>query len=350
MSRGVKTVICGAAVALLCAASPLASADATSVGSLLSLRSVQWATQTASARLEVVPSHGIVGLGYLQSASDPAPSHIAFHVANGFTLIADANGAAAGTLIGSDVILVGTRPAQPLTGVLTVEDRGAFAPEGSSCSGTSTHDAVWAASFPSPTGVRKIPIFVDGRTFTICPDAARLGGTPTAIAFQLGLVGNSGLNRSLITAPATPGRFVWTATVTRPGLPDVEIRSIVDLPQRASFRAKVVSGSIRISGRVTANRRGSSHVRIRAVVTNRRRRGFDLYGRTRADGRFTLIHRLGRGTFFVRANSYPEQRDVTASECAAPSSAADGCVSATEMILGLQATPGAIRVRSSGSR
>jgi len=29
---------------------------------------------------------------------------------------------------------------------------------------------------------RKIPIFVAGRTFMICPDAARLGGTPTALA------------------------------------------------------------------------------------------------------------------------------------------------------------------------
>jgi len=350
MSRAVKSLICGAALALLCAASSVAAADATSVGSMLSSAAVQRPTQTASTRLEVVPSHGVVGLGYNQSASDPAPSRIAFHVPDGFALTPDANGAATGSVIGSDVIVIGTRPAQPLPGVLTLEDRLAFAAEGLTCTGTSTQDAVWAASFPSPTGAGKMPIFVAGRTFTICPDAARLGGRPTAIAFQLGLVSNSGLNRPLIIGPSTPGHFVWTATVTRPGLPDVEIRSIIDLPQRASFRAKVVSGSIRISGRVTANRRGSSHVRIRAVVTNRRGRDFALHRRTRADGRFRLIHRLGRGTFFVRVNSYAEQRDVTASGCAPPSSAPGGCVSATKMILGLQAAPGSIRVRSTGSR
>ena len=60
---------------------------------------------------------------------------------------------------------------------------------------------------------------------------------------------------------------------------------------------------------------------------------------------FTLSHRLGRGTFLVRVKSYPEQRDVTASECTA-----GGCASATEMILGLQAAPGTIHIRSAGRR
>jgi hypothetical protein len=32
-------------------------------------------------------------------------------------------------------------------------------------------------------------------------------------------------------------------------------------------------------------------------------RGFSIKGRSRADGRFTLSHRLGRGTFLVRVNS-----------------------------------------------
>jgi len=350
MLRGVKALIYGAGIALLCVASSPAAADATSVGSLLSLASVQRATQTAPTRLEVVPSHGVVGIGYGQSAGEPAPSRIAFHVPDGFTLTPDANGAATGSVIGSDVIVIGARPARTLTGVLTLEDRSALAAEGLSCAGTATPDAVWAASFPSPTGAAKTPIFVDGRTFTICPDASRLGGTPTAIAFQLGLLSNSGLNRSLVSGPSTPGHFVWSATVTRTGLPEVEIRSIIELPQRASFSAKDVRGRVRISGRVTANRRGIARVRIRAVVTNRRGSAFNVYGRTRADGRFALIHRLRRGTISVRVNSYPEQRDVTASGCTAPSSAGGGCVSATEMILGLQATPGAIRVRSSGSR
>jgi hypothetical protein len=85
-------------------------------------------------------------------------------------------------------------------------------------------------------------------------------------------------------------------------------------------------------------------VRLAAFVSGKGR-GFSIKGRSRADGRFTLGHRLGRGRFLVRVNSYPEQRDVTASECTA-----GGCASATEMILGLQAARGTIHVRSAGRR
>jgi hypothetical protein len=346
VTRGVKQLSSGALLAVICAITSGAASGATLIRSPLLLG----VSQPRSARLEVVPSDGVLGLGYMQAPTDRAPTRIDFHVPDGFAFTPDANGAATGSVVGSDVIAISTLPPeQPFTGVLTIEEPATFAAEGLACTGSSTHDAVWAASVPAPTGAFKIPIFVDGRTFTICTDAARLGGTPTAIAFQLGLVSNSGINRPLVRAPSAPGRFVWSATVTRAGLSDVEIRSIVDLPQRAIFTARVVPGTVRISGRVTANRRGIPHVRIHANVAKKRMGGFDLYGRTRADGRFTLIHRLGRGTFFVRVNSYPDQRDVTAGGCAAPSAAAGGCVSATKMILGLQAAPATIRVRSDGS-
>jgi hypothetical protein len=296
------------------------------------------------ALLEVVANHGVVGFGYDQSPDDPAPARIAVHVPDGFTFTPNPKGAPFGSVVGSDVFDLRADARQPLTGVLTIADPATFAAEGRACTGASNHDAVWAASVQGTTAAVQIPIFVDGRTFTICPDAARLAGTPIAIGLQLGLVSSSGIDRPLVSAPSIPGRFIWSATVTRPGLPDAELRSIVELPQRATFRAKAAHGSVRITGRVVADGQGVAGVRLDASVT-RSGRGFTITGYGQGDGRFTLSHRLGRGTFAVRVNSEPEQRDVTTDECAG-----GACTSATEMILGLRAAPGMIRVRSTGAR
>jgi hypothetical protein len=294
--------------------------------------------------LEVVASRGVVGFGYDQTPDDPAPARIAVHVPDGFIFTPNAKRAPIGSVVGSDVFYLRADTRGPLTGVLTIADPATFATEGKACTGASSHDAVWAASVQGPTAAMQIPIFVDGRTFAICPDPARLGGTPIAIGLQLGIVSNDGIDRPLVTAPSIPGRFIWSATVTRPGLSDAELRSIVELPQRATFRAKPVHGRVRITGRVVADGKGVGSVRLQASVAGEGRRFF-VMGHSRGDGRFTLSHRLGRGTFAVRVNSEPEARDVTANECAR-----GACISATAMILGLQAAPGTIRVHSTGAR
>jgi hypothetical protein len=301
-------------------------------------------TPSDAGLLEVAVNGGVVGVGYVQSPDEPAPARITVRVPDGFVFTPTANGYPIGSVVGFDVFDLAADPRQPLTGVLTIADPATFAAEGKACTGSSEHDAVWAASVPGATGSVSIPIFVDGRTFTLCPDPGRLGGTPIGIGLQLGLVGIRGINRPLVTAPPIPGRFIWSATVARTGQPDAELRNIVELPQRATFRAKAVHGRIRISGRVVADGRGIKNVRIQASVTGKGG-GFIIKGHSGADGRFTLTHHLGRGTFFARVNSDPEQRDVTASECAG-----GVCASATEMILGLQAAPGTIRVRSTGAR
>jgi hypothetical protein len=329
MSRIVTAVVSAALVVLVCAG-----------GSNASLR----VTSSVAASLEIVANRGVVGFGYDQSPDEMAPVRIAVHVPDGFTFTSSANGAPVGSVVGSDVFDIAADPRQPLTGVLTIADPASFAAEGKACTGLSLHDAVWAASVPGASGATSIAIFVDGRTFTICPDAARLGGTPIGIGLQLGLVPNRGIDRPLVTAPSSPGRFVWSATVSWPGRPGAELLNIVTLPQRATFRAKVVHGRVQIGGRVVADGHGLAHVQLAAFVSGEGR-GFIIKCRSRADGRFTLSHRLGRGTFLVRVNSYPEQRDVTASECTA-----GGCASATEMILGLRAAPGTMHVRSTGRR
>jgi hypothetical protein len=330
MSRRLRAVVSTALVVLACAGASNASLGASS---------------SVAASLEVVASRGVVGVGYDQSPDLPAPSRIAVEVPEGFGFTPDANGAPIGSVVGSDVFYSAADPRQPLTGVLTIADPASFAAEGKACTGSSAHDAVWAASAGAAgASAVSIPIFVDGRTLTMCPDARRLGGTTIGIGVQLGLVSNSGIDRPLVTAPSSPGRFVWRATVTWRGQSDAVLVNIVNLPQRAAFRAKVVHGNARISGRVVANGHGIANVRVAAFV-NGDGRHLISNGRSRADGRFTLTHRLGRGTFSVRVNSYSEQRDVTTSECAG-----GGCSSATEMILGLQAEPGTIRVRSTGRR
>jgi hypothetical protein len=232
-----------------------------------------------------------------------------------------------------------------VTPVLTMQEPTAFRSEGVACTGKDTHDAVWALVVGRPGGPVEIPIFVDGRSFAVCLDAARLGGTLRAMALQLGVVGGEA-NRPIVTGPSMRGSYVWSAIVSRPGMPDVEIRSILDVPQVARVTATVLRGRLRIAGRVTANGRGIAGVRVRAEVSTRHRIAFAVGGRTRGDGRFTLAHRLGRGRFVVRTVAYAAQRDVTAAGCAAPSSPAGGCVSATRVIPGMSATPAVIRIRS----
>lgn len=329
MLRAVTTGVSAALAVLVCAGGANASLHASS---------------SVAARIEVVARRGVVGFGYNQSPDSPVPARIAVRVPEAFTFTPSAKGAPIGSVVGSAVFDIAADPQQPRTGVLTIADPASFAAEGKACTGSSGQDAVWAASVPGATGALSIPIFVDGRTFTMCPDPGRLGGTPVAIAFQLGLVSNSGIDRPLVTAPSSPGRSIWSATVTWPGQADAQLINIVNLPQRATFRAKVIHGRVQISGRVVAHGQGIASARLAAFVTGGRR-GFIIHSQSRADGRFTLSHRLGRGRFSVRVNSYPEQRDVTADQCSGGS-----CASANEMILGLQAAPGTIHVRSPGPR
>jgi hypothetical protein len=325
MSGGFVTVASALVSALVCVGGSSASPEL---------------ARPVAVLLEVVAKHGVVGIGYEQSPDDPAAARIAVRVPDGFTFTPNANGAPVGSVVGSDLFDFRENARQPLTGVLTIADPATFAAEGKACTGASSHDAVWAASVQDPgLPTAQIPIFVDGRTFTICPDPARLGGTSIDIGLQLGLVSNGGIDRPLVTAPSIPGRFIWSATVTRLGLPDAELRNIVELPQGVTFHAKAMHGRVRITGRVVADERGVARVRLQASVTGKGR-GFTITGYSRADGRFTLSHRLGRGTFSVRVHTQPEQRDITADECAG-----GACTSAREMILGLRAAPGTIRVR-----
>jgi hypothetical protein len=287
-----------------------------------------------------------VNIGYQQVESDPAPSRITIHVPEAYGFTPDADAASPGTVIGSNLIQL-TPPVgeYPATGPLTMEDPTTFAGDGLACTGRTIEDAVWAAHMGSPGGVIAVPIFVDGRNVTVCPDATKLGGTMTLFGLELGLVGDA-VRHSLVTGPKERGRFVWSATVARAGASTIEVRSVVVLPQRAMFTAKVIGGRVRITGRVTANGRGVGGVRIQADAVKRRARGFEaaFYSRTRADGRFTIIHRIGRGTFYVRLQAYRD--DVTTSSCAGHSLAQGGCVSTTENGFGLEGTPATVRIHS----
>jgi hypothetical protein len=296
-------------------------------------------------QVPVLASPTAVGVAYQQFEGDPAPSRITIHVPDAYEFTPHADGVSPGTTIGFDDVQV-TPPFgdYPATGLITMEDAGTFADEAVACTGSAGHDAVWAAHIGSTTGVIAMPIFVDGHGFTFCPNASRLGGTPTLVSFQLGLLSSSGVAHSLLTGPKTRGSFVWSATVERAGMSSVEIRSIVDLPQRAMFTARLVRNAVRITGRVTANGRGIGGVRIEADAVKRRARGFDaaFHARTRSDGRFTIVHRIRRGTYYVRVRAYRD--DVTTNSCAGASSAAGGCVSTTRNGFGLEAKPAAIRI------
>jgi hypothetical protein len=302
-------------------------------------------------RLEIadgprVASPYSINMGYWQANGDPAPTRITVHVPEAYGFTPGAEGAAPGTTVGFNQIQLNPPIGEyGATGLLTMEDQTAFAGEGLACTGNINPDAVWAAHIGNPSGVIPVPIFVNGRDFTVCPDASRLGGTMTYFALELGLVGNAD-PRSLITGPKQRGTYVWSATVARADASTIEVRSVVDLPQRATFTASASRGRVRIAGRVTANGRGVGGVRIQADAVKRRTRGFEpaFYARTRADGRFTITHRIGRGTFYVRLRAYRDY--VTTSKCAGNSPAPGGCVSTTRNAFGLEAFPATVRIHS----
>ena len=301
-------------------------------------------------RLEVadgpmLASRNAINLGYWQADGDPAPTRITVHVPRAYGFTPGADGAAPGTTVGFNQIQLNPPIGEyGATGLLTMEDQTAFAGEGLACTGNSNADAVWAAHMGGPSGVIAVPIFVNGRDFTVCPDATRLGGTMTYFALELGLLGNAG-PRSLITGPKQRGTYIWSATVARTGGAAIEVRSVVVLPQRATFRVSVSHGRVRISGRVTANGRGVGGVRIQADAVKRRARGFEpaFLSKTRADGRFTIIHRIARGTFYVRVRAY---RDPVTTNCGGKSSAPGGCVSKTLNGFGLEGIPATVRIHS----
>jgi hypothetical protein len=302
-------------------------------------------------RLEVAESPALaspysIGMGYWQANGDPAPTRITVHVPAAYGFTPGADGAAPGTTVGINQIQLNPPIGEyGAAGLLTLEDRTAFAGEGLACTGNTNAVVVWAAHIGSPSGVIPVPIFVNGRNFTVCPDATSLGGTMTYFALGLGLLANAD-PRSLITGPKQRGTYIWSATVARAGAPTIEVRSVVDLPQRATFTASVSHGRVRITGRVTANGRGAGGVRIQADAVRRRTRGFEpaFFARTRADGRFTITHRIERGTFYVRVRAYRDP--VTTSKCGDPSSAPDGCVSTTRNGFGLEALPATVRIHS----
>jgi hypothetical protein len=287
-----------------------------------------------------------IGVGYSQGTGDPPPMRIAIRVPEAYRFTPDAGGVPPGTMIGSDLVYLTPELGFPATGLVTSEDPTAFGREAAACGVGGPVDAVWAAHIGSTRGVIPIPIFVQGRVFVVCPDAAALGATAAAIGFQLGFFSDFA-RRELIGGPGVPGTFVWSALLTRPGLPEVELRSLITLPQRARFAARVRQGRVRIRGRVTADGGGIGGVRIQADIVRNLRRGFEpaLYGSTRADGRFTIVQRVRRGTFYVRVRAYSDPRDVTATACAG-ASAPGGCVSATQSGFGLEATPAAVRIHS----
>jgi hypothetical protein len=302
-------------------------------------------------RLEVAESPALaspyaINMSYWQANGDPAPTRITVRVPEAYGFTPGADGAAPGTTVGFNQIQLNPPIGEyGATGPLTMEDKRAFAGEGLTCTGGATEDAVWVAHIGNPSGVIPVPIFVNGRDFTVCPDATRLGGTMTLFGLQLGLVGDA-VHHSLVTGPKQRGTYAWSATVARAGAATIEVRSVVDLPQRATFTASVSLGRVRIIGRVTANGRGVGGVRIQADAVRRRTRGFEpaFHARTRANGRFTITHHVGRGTFYVRLRAYRDA--VTTGNCGGHSPVPGGCVSTTRNGFGLAGIPAAVRIHS----
>lgn len=294
---------------------------------------------------------------------DDATAKVAFYVPLGYRGVL---GQPAGTQIGTvtasvQALRIGPDAVLPLTGAIRADDPARHA--ANPCS-PGTHGAVWLLQLEAAGRSLPVPVYVDAISsgaeaafaqfrLEAClppPDVPEEQG---GAAFGAKLLSATlQLRRGILTTPAARGRYVWPALFTpyAPGgranvAATVEARSIVRLPGRLTLAGAITSRrtrTIRLSGTLTEDLAGLAERPIEILIGGRRAFGA-VTGR---GGAYSIaLRRTGRGrvTSTFRARARVPARDVTATECAAPSLAPAGCVAATAS--GFTVLSRAVRIR-----
>jgi hypothetical protein len=246
-----------------------------------------------SARLYVTgASHALGGTGgirirYEQRQTDDAAAAIAIYVPKGYQVAtghapATNLGKAAATILATDL-----RAAVPAMGTVDVAAADEFAEQAAACTGSATHDAVWALRLDVAGTPLVVPVLVDA---TVDGPLAEVAAARVVLCFQPGDLppGTPGraplgakvvsveLTSSAFVNPPTAGAHRWRASVApyaqssseRNVGGSVEVQAVVALPAtlaltiRPRKTPRAETHTIAYRGRLRANGAGVAHARV----------------------------------------------------------------------------------------
>jgi hypothetical protein len=285
---------------------------------------------------------------------DEATAKVTFYAPLGYRGVL---GQAAGTQVGTvSASVLATRISAdavlPLTGTIVTDDPARYV--ANPCA-PGAHRAVWVLRLEAAGQTIQVPVYIDVATgteasfatfkFQACLPSPHIAPEQGGATFgaQL-LTARLRLNRGVLAAPTTSGRYVWPAFFTpypaASGVPNagatVQSRAVVQLRGQATLNARYLrrTNTVRLSGSVLEFRIGVGGATVeiwKGVRANRLSRVART--RTRPNGRWATAGRLRpqRRTYF-RVRAVVPNRQISARGCsiAVPGLplAPGGCVSA----------------------
>jgi hypothetical protein len=293
-------------------------------------------------------------IGLALTPEDDATAKVTFYAPLGYQGVL---GQAAGTQIGTVAATVqatrlGPNIVLPLNGTVVTDDPARYV--ANPCA-PGTHRAVWVLRLEAAGQTLMVPVYIDVPTgpaasfasfeFQVCLPSPHIPPEMGGAAFGAKLLtAQLQLNRGLIAAPTTAGRYVWPAFFTpypnAPAPPNVagtvQARAVAQLPGQITIAARYVRRGNRyqLSGSVTENRVGVGGATVeifKGTAASRLSRAGRA--RTSASGRFASSGRVTprRRTFF-RARAVVPSRVNSTVGCAieVPNlpTVPGGCVSA----------------------
>jgi hypothetical protein len=293
-------------------------------------------------------------IGIALTREDDATAVVRFFAPLGYQGVL---GQAAGTQIGTvaasvQALRISPDAVLPLTGTIVTDDPARYV---SNPCAPGMHRAVWVLRLEAAGQTLMVPVYIDVPTgveasfasfrFQACLPSPHIPPEAGGAAFGAKLLtAQLSLQRGLIAAPATPGRYVWPAFFTpypnAPAPPNVagtvQSRAIAQIPGQVSISARYVrrGNRFQVSGSVTENRVGVGGATVDIFKGTRANRLSRLARtRTAANGRFSRSGRVTprRRTFFRARATVPNRVNSTVGcAIAVPNlpTVPGGCVSA----------------------
>jgi hypothetical protein len=293
-------------------------------------------------------------IGIALTPEDDATAVVRFYAPLGYQgVLGQAPGTQVGTVAATvQATRLGPNIVLPLNGTVVTDDPARYV--ANPCA-PGTHRAVWVLRLEAAGQTLMVPVYIDVPTgveasfasfrFQVCLPSPHIPPEQGGAAFGAKLLtAQLSLQRGLVAAPTTAGRYVWPAFFTpypnAPAPPNVagtvQSRAVAQIPGQATISARYVRRGNRyqVSGAVTENGVGVGGATVE-IFKGLRANRLSRIGRARtaANGRFSRSGRVTprRRTYF-RARAVVPNRVNSTVGCAiaVPNlpTVPGGCVSA----------------------